>query len=129
AGGARQAAIRGRSRASRQGRGGPRPGSSPRSLRARGRLGRRTAGLVGGRDGRKLNTRPRRQPGIPVICLSWPREGAMTPATLGFAGFRPAAFAFLNDLRDNNDPVWFKPRKALYEAEVLGPFRDLIVAV
>jgi uncharacterized protein (TIGR02453 family) len=53
----------------------------------------------------------------------------MTAATPGFAGFPPAAFAFLNDLRDNNDPAWFKPRKALYEAEVLAPFRDLIVAV
>jgi uncharacterized protein (TIGR02453 family) len=47
----------------------------------------------------------------------------------GFAGFRPATFAFLNGLRDNNDPVWFKPRKAVYETEVLAPFRDLIVAV
>lgn len=46
-----------------------------------------------------------------------------------FAGFRPAAFAFLNELRDNNDPAWFKPRKAVYEAEVLAPFRQLIVAV
>src|SRR6201981_3865107 len=53
----------------------------------------------------------------------------MTAAAPGFAGFRPAAFDFLNDLRDNNDPAWFKPRKALYEAEVLAPFRDLIVAV
>ena len=43
----------------------------------------------------------------------------MMAAITGFAGFRPAAFAFLNDLRDNNDPAWFKPRKALYEAEVL----------
>jgi uncharacterized protein (TIGR02453 family) len=53
---------------------------------------------------------------------------AMT-VTGGFAGFRPAAFRFLEDLRDNNDPAWFKPRKAVYEAEVLAPFRDLIVAV
>ena len=53
----------------------------------------------------------------------------MTAGIAGFPGFRPAAFAFLNDLRDNNDPAWFKPRKALYEAEVLVPFRDLIVAV
>src|SRR5271168_3699890 len=52
----------------------------------------------------------------------------MTNAS-GFAGFRPATFEFLNELRDNNDPVWFKPRKAVYEAEVLAPFRDLIVAV
>ena len=53
----------------------------------------------------------------------------MTAATTGFAGFLPAAFAFLTDLRDHNDPAWFKPRKAFYEAEVLVPFRDLIVAV
>lgn len=46
-----------------------------------------------------------------------------------FAGFRPAAFAFFSELRDNNEPAWFKPRKAIYEAEVLGPFRELIVAV
>jgi uncharacterized protein (TIGR02453 family) len=53
----------------------------------------------------------------------------MTTATPGFAGFRPAAFAFFRDLSDNNDPAWFKPRKAVYETEVLAPFRDLIVAV
>jgi uncharacterized protein (TIGR02453 family) len=51
-----------------------------------------------------------------------------TAATL-FAGFRPTAFEFFSELRDNNDPAWFKPRKAVYEAEVLAPFRDLIVAV
>jgi uncharacterized protein (TIGR02453 family) len=53
----------------------------------------------------------------------------MTEAPIRFAGFRPAALAFLSELRDNNDPAWFKPRKAVYEAEVLGPFRDLIAAV
>ena len=53
----------------------------------------------------------------------------MTEAPTGFAGFGPAAFAFFGELRDNNDPAWFKPRKAVYEAEVLGPFRELIAAV
>jgi uncharacterized protein (TIGR02453 family) len=53
----------------------------------------------------------------------------MTPAATGFAGFRPAALAFFRELQDNNDPAWFKPRKALYEAEVLAPFRQLIAAV
>ena len=52
-----------------------------------------------------------------------------TAATTGFAGFAPAAFAFFGELQDNNDPAWFKPRKALYEAEVLAPFRELIAAV
>jgi uncharacterized protein (TIGR02453 family) len=47
----------------------------------------------------------------------------------GFAGFRPATFAFLQGLRDNNDPAWFKPRRDIYEAEVLAPFRALILAV
>jgi uncharacterized protein (TIGR02453 family) len=53
----------------------------------------------------------------------------MTIITTGFAGFRPTAFAFFNELRDNNDPAWFKPRKAIYEGEVLRPFRELITAV
>jgi uncharacterized protein (TIGR02453 family) len=53
----------------------------------------------------------------------------MTEAPARFAGFRPAAFAFFSELRDNNDAAWFKPRKAVYEAEVLGPFRELIAAV
>jgi uncharacterized protein (TIGR02453 family) len=53
----------------------------------------------------------------------------MTTAVSGFAGFRPAAFSFFSELRDNNDPAWFKPRKGVYEAEVLAPFRELIVAL
>ena len=53
----------------------------------------------------------------------------MTTAIHGFTGFRPAAFTFFRGLRRNNDPVWFKPRKAVYEAEVLAPFRGLVVAV
>jgi uncharacterized protein (DUF2461 family) len=52
----------------------------------------------------------------------------MTTTTAEFSGFRPAAFAFFSELRDNNDPAWFKPRKVVYEAEVLAPFRHLIVA-
>jgi uncharacterized protein (TIGR02453 family) len=53
----------------------------------------------------------------------------MTTAPHGFAGFRPAAVTFFRGLRRNNDPVWFKPRKAVYEAEVLAPFRALVAAV
>jgi len=52
----------------------------------------------------------------------------MTTSDL-FDGFPPAAFAFLRDLRDHNDPDWFKPRKQVYEAEVLAPFRALIATV
>ena len=46
-----------------------------------------------------------------------------------FDGFRPAGFEFLAGLRANNDPLWFKPRKAVYEAEVLAPFRQLIAVL
>jgi uncharacterized protein (TIGR02453 family) len=53
----------------------------------------------------------------------------MTTVIRGFAGFKPAAFTFLSQLRDNNAPAWFKPRRAIYEAEVLAPLGDLIVAV
>ena len=50
-------------------------------------------------------------------------------ASTAFTGFRPAAFTFFRELRDNNDPAWFRPRKACYESEVLAPFRELIAAV
>jgi uncharacterized protein (TIGR02453 family) len=53
----------------------------------------------------------------------------MTTAPPAFTGFRPAAFTFFSGLRDHNDPVWFKPRKAVYETEVLAPFRELISVV
>jgi uncharacterized protein (TIGR02453 family) len=46
-----------------------------------------------------------------------------------FTGFRPAAFGFFRGLARHNDPAWFKPRKALYEAEILAPFRALLAAV
>lgn len=46
-----------------------------------------------------------------------------------FTGFRPAASSFFRGLAKHNDPVWFKPRKDLYEAEVLTPFRALLTAV
>ena len=53
----------------------------------------------------------------------------MSTARPSFTGFRPAAFTFFRGLRKNNDPVWFKPRKAVYETEVLAPFRELISVV
>jgi uncharacterized protein (TIGR02453 family) len=53
----------------------------------------------------------------------------MTTASVAFPGFRPAAFRFLKELSGHNDPDWFRPRKALYEAEVLAPLRHLVVAV
>ena len=46
-----------------------------------------------------------------------------------FPGFRPAALAFFRELRDHNDPDWFKPRKAIYDGEVLEPMRRLVGAV
>jgi uncharacterized protein (TIGR02453 family) len=53
----------------------------------------------------------------------------MTPPVPAFSGFRPAAFAFFRGLAKHNDPNWFKPRKAVYEAEVLTPFRELVLAL
>jgi uncharacterized protein (TIGR02453 family) len=46
-----------------------------------------------------------------------------------FTGFSPAAFDFFRGLVANNDPLWFKPRKATYDAEVLQPFRALLTAL
>jgi uncharacterized protein (TIGR02453 family) len=52
-----------------------------------------------------------------------------TIADAAFAGFSPAAFQFFHELSDHNDPAWFKPRKAVYEAEVLVPLRVLLASV
>jgi uncharacterized protein (TIGR02453 family) len=46
-----------------------------------------------------------------------------------FTGFRPAALAFFKGLAAQNEPGWFKPRKAVYDAEVLEPFRRLVSAL
>src|SRR5271154_2488034 len=53
----------------------------------------------------------------------------MPPPTTPFIGFRPAAFSFFRGLAKHNDPLWFKPRKAIYDNEVLAPFRALLVAL
>ena len=53
----------------------------------------------------------------------------MASPTSPFTGFRPAAFEFFRGLVANNDPNWFKPRKAVYDSEVLGPFRALLTAL
>jgi uncharacterized protein (TIGR02453 family) len=47
----------------------------------------------------------------------------------GFTPFRPAAFDFFRGLARHNDPLWFKPRKAIYDTEVLAPFRALLTAL
>jgi len=47
----------------------------------------------------------------------------------GFTGFRPAALTFFRGLARHNDPLWFKPRKAVFEAEVLLPLRALMLAL
>ena len=46
-----------------------------------------------------------------------------------FPGFRPEALAFLRDLRAHNDREWFKPRKAVYDDELLWPARCLVADV
>jgi uncharacterized protein (TIGR02453 family) len=53
----------------------------------------------------------------------------MTIGDSAFAGFSPATFEFFRGLSEHNDPAWFKPRKAVYEAEVVAPLRALIAAV
>jgi uncharacterized protein (TIGR02453 family) len=53
----------------------------------------------------------------------------MAPANGPFTGFRPAAFGFFRGLGRHNDPLWFKPRKAVYDSEVLTPLRALLLAL
>ncbi|MFW5972553.1 MAG: DUF2461 domain-containing protein [Bacteroidota bacterium] len=53
----------------------------------------------------------------------------MTPSSLDlppFPGFRAIGLQFLRDLKQNNDRDWFKPRKAVYEDELVWPMKCLI---
>ena len=43
-----------------------------------------------------------------------------------FPGFSDEALAFLTDLREHNDREWFKPRKATYDDELMGPLQMLV---
>jgi uncharacterized protein (TIGR02453 family) len=47
----------------------------------------------------------------------------------GEAHFRPELFAFLKELRDNNDRAWFLAHKARYESVVRDPFLHFIADV
>lgn len=46
-----------------------------------------------------------------------------------FHGFTPDTFAFLRELRTNNNRDWFQSRKPRYESEVLAPAVALVSAV
>jgi len=56
-------------------------------------------------------------------------KSAKKPATTGFNGFEPAAFAFFRGLTDNNERAWFLEHKAEYEAKVIAPFRQLLASL
>jgi len=45
---------------------------------------------------------------------------------MNFTGFPAEGLRFLRELADNNDPVWFKPRRDDYEAHVRGPMVALV---
>src|SRR5947209_4603735 len=86
----------------------------------------RAAGLADGRHRQEPDHRTRRQQGVSAVCPEGCRMTAPAPA---FPGFRPAAFSFFRGLAKHNDPAWFKPRKAVYEAEVLAPVREFVLAL
>jgi uncharacterized protein (DUF2461 family) len=50
-------------------------------------------------------------------------------ASDGFDGFPPEALEFFVGLVNNDEPNWFKPRKAAYDSEMRTPFRALILAL
>ncbi len=43
-----------------------------------------------------------------------------------FQGFAPETFAFLNDIRSNNNKTWFEQNRPVYETYVLNPLRTLV---
>ena len=44
----------------------------------------------------------------------------------GFAGFRPAAFRFLRDLKRHNDRSWFEAHRPVYDSEIRRPLAALV---
>ncbi len=46
-----------------------------------------------------------------------------------FAGFSESAVKFFQDLRENNDKIWFTDHKADYEQYVMNPARDFVMAM
>jgi uncharacterized protein (TIGR02453 family) len=46
-----------------------------------------------------------------------------------FSGFDPAALGFLRDLGGHNDRAWFEAHRADYEGLLLGPARELVIAL
>lgn len=47
----------------------------------------------------------------------------------GFAGFRPAALAFLTELAAHNEKAWFEANRPTYEGEIKAPVADLVADV
>ncbi|CAN5598336.1 DUF2461 domain-containing protein [soil metagenome] len=43
-----------------------------------------------------------------------------------FPGLTPEAFTFLSDLKGSNEREWFKPRKHIFDSELIGPIECLI---
>lgn len=43
-----------------------------------------------------------------------------------FQGFAPESFAFLNDIRTNNNKTWFEQHHQVYETYILNPLRALV---
>jgi uncharacterized protein (TIGR02453 family) len=46
-----------------------------------------------------------------------------------FPGFPPEGIAFFRKLQQNNRREWFQPRKAIFEATLKQPMRELVAAV
>ncbi|MDO9710746.1 DUF2461 domain-containing protein [Paracraurococcus lichenis] len=53
----------------------------------------------------------------------------MVPPPPPFAGFAPAAFAFLRDLAREQTREWFQANRDIHEAEVREPMASLVAAV
>lgn len=56
-----------------------------------------------------------------------PSAAAEAVAHANFDGFRPAGLQFFRDLASNQSKPWFDANRAIYDSEVLGPLRALVV--
>ena len=43
-----------------------------------------------------------------------------------FQGFAPETYAFLDDIRSNNNKIWFEQNRPVYQTYILNPLRALV---
>jgi uncharacterized protein (TIGR02453 family) len=64
-----------------------------------------------------------------LVLVMSPKSNNPNTRKAKFSGFPPEAFAFLRDLKKNNNREWFQENKIIYDTKVRAPMVQLIEAL